>query len=170
MTVFVALLRAVNVGGNSRLPMDELKSLCVSAGFEAVRTYIASGNVVLESPWPESQVKAALESALEAYAGRPISVMVRGAAELDAVLAANPFQHTPAPKTAIIFLDSAPPPDTLEQVSGVNGEDIRLGGREIYVHYPYGMGTSRLKFPAAVTGTARNLKTVAKLVAMTRPT
>ena len=69
MTKFVALLRAVNVGGTGRLPMTELKAMCETAGFGAVRTFIASGNVVFESGNTEAQVKAKLEGALEAYAG-----------------------------------------------------------------------------------------------------
>src|SRR5262249_60530899 len=70
MTVFVALLRAVNVGGTGKLPMADLKQMCEGAGFNAVRTYIASGNLVLESGKTEGAVKAALESTLRSYAGR----------------------------------------------------------------------------------------------------
>jgi uncharacterized protein (DUF1697 family) len=62
MTVFVALLRAVNVGGSGKLPMSELKAMCEAAGHGAVRTYIASGNVVFESAGSEAAVKADLEA------------------------------------------------------------------------------------------------------------
>ncbi len=60
-----------------------------------------------------------------------------------------------------------PPSDTLKTLSGRKNEDVRLGRREIYVHYPEGMGISKLKIPAAKTGTARNMNTIAKLAAMT---
>ena len=66
MAAYVALLRAVNVGGTGKLPMSDLKALCEKAGFGKVRNYIASGNVVFDSRETESQVKAALESALAA--------------------------------------------------------------------------------------------------------
>ena len=65
MTAFVALLRAVNVGGTGKLPMSELKEMCEALGFAGVRTYIASGNVVFESRKSEAAVKKALEASLE---------------------------------------------------------------------------------------------------------
>ena len=74
MTAYVALLRAVNVGGTGRLPMEELERMCVQAGFEDVRTYIASGNVVFGCKRSEAAVKARLEAALAAYAGKPVGV------------------------------------------------------------------------------------------------
>ena len=65
-----------------------------------------------------------------------------------------------------IFLDAAPPPDTLSQLKGQSDERLQLGQREIYVAYDSGMGQSRLKIPAAAQVTARNMNTIAKLVAM----
>src|SRR4051812_28498734 len=118
MTAFIALLRAVNVGGTGKLPMSELKGMCEAAGFENVRTYIASGNVVFESPLPEAKVKAALEKALHAYAGKPVGAMVRTGAEMAEVLKANPFPHAAANRTVAIFLDEPPLADALEHVSG----------------------------------------------------
>ena len=82
MPVFVVLLRAVNVGGTGKLPMSELKRLCEKAGFRNVRTYIASGNVVAERDGSEAEAKAALEAELRAYAGKPVGVIVRTAAEM----------------------------------------------------------------------------------------
>ena len=69
MNNYIALLRAVNVGGTGKLPMAELRAMCESAGFRDVRTYIASGNVVLRSASTAAQVKAALEAPLMRYAG-----------------------------------------------------------------------------------------------------
>jgi hypothetical protein len=108
MTGFVALLRAVNVGGTGKFPMTELKAMCEAAGFGRVKTYIASGNVVFASSLPEAQVKSALETRLADYAGKPVGVLVRTAKEMAAVLAANPFRHTPPNRTVAIFLDEAP--------------------------------------------------------------
>src|SRR5437868_6737379 len=87
MAVYVALLRAVNVGGTGKLPMSDLKELCEKAGFRKVRTYIASGNVVFESRMTGARVKNALETALAAYAGKPVGVLTRTAAEMAEVLA-----------------------------------------------------------------------------------
>ena len=168
METFIALLRAVNVGGTGKLPMEDLRALCAAAGFRDVRTYIASGNVVLRSAKSEGQVKQAMEAALQGYAGKPVGVLVRSAAEMRAVLAANPFADSPPNRVVAIFLDDAPPADALEQAKGRRNERIALGRREIFVDYADadGMRDSKLQIPAAEAGTARNMNTVAKLVEM----
>ena len=166
MARYVALLRAVNVGGTGKLPMSDLKALCEKAGFAGVRTYIASGNVVFDSSEDEAGVKASLEAALAGYAGKPVGVLVRTAPELAQVLANNPFPDSAPNRTVVIFLDEPPRGDTLERITGKDGEDLRLGDREIYVHYGDGMAHSRLKIPGARDGTARNINTVSKLAAM----
>jgi uncharacterized protein (DUF1697 family) len=163
MTAYIALLRAVNVGGTGKLPMTELKAMCEQAGFLKVKTYIASGNVVFESKLSESKVKAALESALLKYAGKPVNVCVRTAAEMAAVAAANPFPTAPGNRAVAIFLDAPPPPGALNSATGVKDEKLHLGLREIYVLYGEGMADSKLKLPAAKAGTSRNLNTVGKL-------
>jgi uncharacterized protein (DUF1697 family) len=163
MTSFVALLRAVNVGGTGKLPMEDLRSLCTEAGFAKVQTYIASGNVVFACGKSEKQVKALLETSLEVYAGKKIGVFVRTAAEIADVLANNPFPDAAANRVMAFFLDAPPPSNTLEHVTGRKDEEIALGIREIYVHYGQGMGKSKLKIRAAMSGTARNMNTVAKL-------
>ena len=166
MTAFVALLRAVNVGGTGTLPMRDLVAMCEHAGYRNVRTYIASGNVVFSTHAKESAVKATLEKALHAYAGKPIGVVVRTADELAAVLAGNPFPDAPPNKVVAIFLDKAPDPGAADAATGRKNEVVRPSTREIYVHYPDGLGRSKLKIPAAAQGTARNMNTIAKLVTM----
>ncbi|WP_448206665.1 DUF1697 domain-containing protein [Azospirillum sp. sgz302134] len=166
MTAYVALLRAVNVGGTGKLPMQDLKGICEQAGFADVRTYIASGNVVFESILSESEVKVSLESRLAAYAGKPVGVLVRSAAEMAAVRDGNPFPNGAPNSVVAIFLDEPPSADALDRLSGLVDEEVRLGVREIYVHYPSGMARTRLVIPAARAGTARNMNTVAKLAEM----
>ncbi|MGZ6019336.1 MAG: DUF1697 domain-containing protein [Phenylobacterium sp.] len=166
MTAFVALLRAINVGGTGKLPMTQLAAMCEAAGHRGVKTYIASGNAVFASHLSEAAVKADLEARLADYAGKPVGVMVRTAAEMAAVHAANPFPDAPGNRTVAIFLNAAPPADALSHAVGRRHEEMRLGEREIYILYDEGMGTSKLRIPAAKAGTARNLNTVAKLAAM----
>ncbi len=163
MTAFIALLRAVNVGGTGKLPMEDLRALCMEAGFAKVRTFIASGNVIFSCRKPEAQVKALLEASLEGYAGKKMDVFVRTAAEMAAVAANNPFADAPANRTYAFFLDAPPARDAIDHVVGRKDERIALGMREIYVHYAEGMGKSKLRIPAAKAGTARNMNTVAKL-------
>jgi uncharacterized protein (DUF1697 family) len=156
----------VNVGGTGKLPMAKLRTMCEAVGFTNVRTYIASGNVVFDSKLAEASVKSRLERCLEEYAGKPVGVAVRTSEELAQVLTANPFKSAAPNRTVAIFLDTPPPADALTYASGQREEEMALGAREIYVHYNNGMADTKLKIPAARTGTARNMNTVAKLVDM----
>lgn len=166
MPKYVALVRAVNVGGTGKLPMQRLRAICADAGFTEVETYIASGNVVFRSKDAAKKVKRELESRLAAFVGRPVGVVIRTAKEMRDIPDANPFPKAPTKYTVVIFLDEKPPRDALKHATGVHGEQMQLGRREIYVHYGSGMGRSKLKIPAAAKGTARNMNTVAKLAAM----
>jgi uncharacterized protein (DUF1697 family) len=164
MKTCIALLRAVNVGGTGKLPMSELKAMCETEGFVQVQTYIASGNVVFQSKLPVAKIIEALERRLAAYAGKPVGVIVRTTEEMKAVLAGNPFPEAQPNQTVVVFLPNKPPSDTLERLRALKRETVKLGTRELYVHYPDGQGTSKLVIPAAAEGTARNMNTVAKLV------
>ena len=166
--VHIALLRAVNVGGTGKLPMAELRALCANVGLTQVRTYIASGNVVCESPLAPAAVKAKLEKALHAKLGKPCAVMVRSLAEMEAVEKKNPFPGAPPGFLLVIFLDQAPPKDALKAVKVPGGEQFKVVGRELFIHYPEGMGKSRLRTPLADVGTGRNLNTVRALIAMAK--
>jgi uncharacterized protein (DUF1697 family) len=166
VTTYIALLRAVNVGGTGKLPMAHLKSWCAHAGFRKVETYIASGNVVFGSDLAPAQVQAQLATVIRSNTGMNVGVFVRTAAQLKAVLAGNPFTDREPRFTYVFFLDHKPPANTVRDCRGRGQELLRAGRREIYVFYPTGMGQSRLQIPAARAGTARNMNTVAKLVAM----
>ena len=146
--------------------MEDLKAMCEADGFRSVRTYIASGNVVFESPLSEKAIKKKLETRLLGHAGKPVGVIVRTAKEMAEVLARNPFPKAPANRTVAIFLDESPPANVADTVSGRVNEEVRPGKREIYVLYDENMGRSKLKIPAAKNGTARNMNTVAKLAEM----
>lgn len=166
MKTYVALLRAINVGGTGKLTMAQLKAMCERIGGANVRTYIASGNVVLDAAMTAAQVKQKLEAELARHAGKPMGVAIRSAVEMARVLAANPFPNAEASKTVAIFLENAPPKSMLEGIKGADGEEVRLGAREVYVHYVNGQGRSKLKIPGAAAGTARNMNTIAKLAEM----
>lgn len=170
MPKYVAMLRAVNVGGTGKLPMATLVRICEALGFDRVRTYIASGNAMFSTRMREQKVKAILEQTLADHADKPIGVLVRTEEEMAAVLAANPFPTEPPERTVAIFLDQAPPAGALEEVRGRRNELLALGAREIYVAYKDGIAHSKLVIPAAASGTARNMNTVAKLAAMAAET
>lgn len=166
LRTYIALLRAVNVGGTGKLPMADLRAMCEALGFQDVRTYIASGNVVFRTGLSEAKAKAALEDALRDYAGKPVGAVLRTAQDMAAALDANPFADAAPNRAVLIFLDAPPPADALDAVKHRKDERIALGAREIYVHYGAGMADSKLVIPAAKVGTARNLNTVAKLIEM----
>jgi uncharacterized protein (DUF1697 family) len=168
MPVYIALLRAVNVGGTGKLPMAELKAMCAAEGFSQVATYIASGNVVFSARPSAAKVKAALEKRLSAYAGKPVGVAIRTADEMAEILAANPFPKAAPNRTVAIFLDDPPPRGALADIRGQKDEELKLGRREIYVHYGAGRGQSKLVIPAGRSGTARNMNTIAKLIELAK--
>jgi uncharacterized protein (DUF1697 family) len=166
--IYVAFLRAINVGGTGKLAMTELRALCESLGFEDPRTYIQSGNVVFQSALPEAKVKAALEKALAKKMGKPVGVQVRTAKELEATLAHNPFTAAETNRVIVFFVDEVPSKAALRDVKIPGREELAVRSREIFVHYPDGQGRSKLKVPCGDHGTGRNLNTIAKLVEMTR--
>ena len=166
MAAYIALLRAVNVGGTGMLAMADLQRLCAEAGFTRVRTYIQSGNAVFAATLGEAKVKAALEKALAAHMGKPCRAIVRTGAELADVIKRNPFARHPPNRVIVAFLDAPAPEDALDALLAPGGEAVRLSGREIFVHYPDGQGRSKLKLPLLAQATGRNINTVAKLAAM----
>jgi uncharacterized protein (DUF1697 family) len=168
MTIFVALLRAINVGGTGKLLMSDLKALCAASGLVGAQTYIQSGNVVFESRLSEAKVKAKLEQALARQLGKPVGVLVRTLPELEQVLSLNPFASALPNQVLVLFLDVAPAPGALANVVIPGREVLELRGRELFIHFPDGLGQSKLKIPFAQLGTGRNLNTVTKLVALAR--
>lgn len=166
MSTFVALLRAVNVGGTGKIPMARLRTLCGSAGFADARTYIASGNVVFEFAGSAARARHLLEEQLHGHFGRPVPVTVRSAREIAAVLAANPFPDGDGSRIHVYFFEGPVPPGAVDDARGRHDEQLRPGLRELYVFYPQGMGASRLRIPATREATARNLNTVGALAAM----
>lgn len=160
MTGWVALLRAVNLGPHNKISSDELAEVGRSLGLGAVRTYIASGNLLFTSPRSEDELREGIGQALAERYGKVIGVLVRSAGELAEVAARCPWPDRPGNRVAVLFTDEAP---TLEGVRHQSGELLALGQREIFIDYAEGIGSSKLVVPASKTGTARNMNTVRKL-------
>lgn len=169
-----ALLRAVNVGGR-QVKMAELREL-LAERFGAVRTLLASGNVVLEAEGEAADLETQLEDVFAARFGFESEFLVRDAAELDAVIAADPFpdarQERPS-RLLVTFYRDPPPAELARRLAAehVGPERTVLIGRELYTDFPEGIGVStidrtmkRLKWPGVAT--ARNWNTVLKLRAM----
>ena len=164
MTAYVALLRAVNLGGATTVLKAALVEAASTLGYAHAQTFIASGNLLFAAEADEATVKTALAGALTTRAGKPVDVMIRTAPELAAVVLANPFADRPGNTVAAIFLDATPPADVAATARHRVDEEIAIGTRALYVWYgSAGIGRARLVIPAARAGTARNMNTVAKL-------
>jgi uncharacterized protein (DUF1697 family) len=170
MTAYVALLRGVNLVGKSTLRMDDLKAIARDLGLADVRTFIASGNLLFTSDKPEEKLRRMLEKDIQAHMSKEVRVMLRTADEMHAVVEANPFGDQAANQVQAFFMNDPPPANLLETVRNkADDERIAAGAREVFVAYgERGIGKSRLRIPAAETGTARNMNTVAKLAALAR--
>ncbi len=166
MTAYVALLRAINVGGSSKLNMDELRQLCERCGFTNVSTFGQSGNVVFQSKRSEASVQKLLDQTLAEKMGKPVGVLIRTAEELSAVLERNPCPDEEAGEVIVLFLDAPARRGALDDIETPDGERLTASGREIFIHYPEGQGKSKLKLPFHKTGTGRDLATVRKLCEM----
>ena len=166
MTAYVALLRAVNVGGTGALPMATLKAIGEACGFDDCRTFIASGNLLFVSGKPEAEIKAALEARLLEWAGKPVEVFVRTSDELAAIVAANPFPDAQGSRHMVFFHDAPPDADLVAHCRDIQGERLALSARELHVDYGEGIRTSKLKIPGKTERTARNINTVTKLAAL----
>lgn len=170
MTSYVALLRSVNLLGNSTLKMGDLRDIAKELDLGSVRTFIASGNLLFTTAAPEEELRVLLEQRLEAHMSRAVRVMVRTAEEMAEAHRANPFPEAAGNNTLCFFMNEPPPADLLATVRNkADDERISAGVREVYVAYgERGIGRSRLRIPAAEAGTARNMNTVAKLAELAK--
>jgi uncharacterized protein (DUF1697 family) len=177
MALHLALLRGINVGGNQKVAMADLRGIFAPLGLGNARSVLQSGNLVFES---DGRTAAQLESLLEAEARRRLGLtatwFVRTAREWKAVVAANPFAEAAKNDPShllVLFLKQAPAPPAVRalQAAVVGREEIRVVDRQAYITYPDGIGQSRLT-PAILDGklgqrgTGRNWNTVLKLAAL----
>jgi len=168
----LALLRGINVGGKAILPMKDLAAIFAAAGATAVQTYIQSGNVVFEAADPEA-VAARVTAEIAARFAYPGRIVLRSAGELAAAYRANPFDGAPIETLHVYFLADRPTPAAVESLdpNRSSGDSFLVQGRDIFLHLPNGMARTKLTnayFDGKLqtVSTARNWKTVAKLVEM----
>ncbi len=165
----VALLRGVNLG-KRQVVMAELRAVCEAAGFGDLRTLLASGNVVLKSAMKGAKLEAALEAAILEGLTLKTDVFVRTGAELDAMIAANPFKAWAKTNPTFLVAYFMRAPLTAAEHAAIEAqsgpEEIKTGRNCLYIKYPHGQGPSKLKLPKL--GTARNWNTVTKLAAAAR--
>jgi|SRR5579871_1910828 len=175
MTVWISLLRGINVGGHHLIRMEALRRLYASLGFLDIQTHLQSGNVVFRAKATDAgRLRTRIEKAIEAEFGFHSDVILRSTAELKAAAAGNPFVNRPGmepDKLAVHFLAGSPAEAARAQILAIkaNPEELSLGERELYIYYAIGMARPNLKIAAVekilqMTGTSRNWNTVQKLV------
>lgn len=172
----VALLRGINVGGNRRVPMAELKAAMTDAGFADVRSYVASGNLVFAGDEPAASAEVLLEALIARRFGFAVDVLVRDAAAFVAHAAANPLAEAAAarPKALHLLLTKRPPAADCAAALAErarDGEIVRAAGGALWIDYAGGVARSKLT-PALIdrlagsAATARNWTTVQALCGM----
>lgn len=174
----IALLRGINVGGKHRLPMKDLAEIFREAGCAEVRTYIQSGNVVFRAEDALAErIPALVAEAIAERFGFAAPVVTRTAAELEDVAVSNPFLEDGAdPKTLhVVFLADRPSEEQIAELDPDRSppDEFAVRGREIYLQCPDGVARSKLTAPyfdatLGTTGTARNWRTVGKLLELAR--
>jgi uncharacterized protein (DUF1697 family) len=176
MTTCVSLFRGINVGGR-QIRMDDLKELHEALGLKGVVTYIQSGNVVFISDNADvTQLSRQIEDGFAQRFGFRVNVMVRTAAELDEIIANNPFQQQVIEASKwvlVLFLATRPESAALDDLrkAYAGPEEFYLIGQELYVYYPDGVGRSKLtntliEKKLKTSGTGRNWNTILQLQKM----
>ena len=167
MHTHIAFLRGINVGGNTMVSMTDLAAICTQIGFENVRTYLNSGNVIFDSPLPESELQWRLEKALSGKTGKDIGIVIRSHEDLERVVKGNPFPEAVPSQVGVLLMTEPVAENILAEFVIPGRENVILGKREVYVHYSDGMGRSKMKWPVSLRhGTMRNINTLVKLVSL----
>ena len=175
----LALLRGINVGGRNMIPMAGLRELCAELGWQAVTSYIQSGNIVFETGGKPAALETDLETAIAARFSLGIPVFVRTAMDWAGYVNANPFPGASLrdPNFVHLMLSKDPPAqDAAERLQerAQDGERVVLAGGALWIHYPSGAGRSKLT-PALLDRlagspvTGRNWRTVLKIAEMIGP-
>jgi len=177
MTVFICLLRGINVGGNNMLKMDVLKALCSSLGLKDVKTYLQSGNVAFRSDEGDRAIVGRrIEEGIRKKTGLNLKVILRTTSELRKAIAANPLAAGPErnPKGVLVaFLagELTKEAKALLMTLKAASEELHFGSGELYVYFPEGIAQSKLsnsltEKKLGVNVTARNWNTVNALLRM----
>jgi len=173
MTTYVALLRGINVGGHTKVAMEDLRKLFAALGHGDARTYIQSGNVIFAAPGAEpSRLAKAIEKRIAQDLGVRVIVLLRTGDDLAEVLGHNPFsgRESDPTKLLVTFLAEAPGRERVAKLDKPAGEpaEFEVAGREVYLHCPNGYGRTKLNNAyiekrLGVPATTRNWRVVTKL-------
>ena len=170
MTAYVALLRAVNVGGRG-VKMAELRKLFADIGFADARTHLQTGNVVFAANGERSQIAATIEAGIVDRFGFRSETILRSAGEMERLVGRNPFpEMAESDPSHLVVMFLAGLPTAVDRAAlrmpWDGPETWRALGADLFIRYPNGIGPSRLKLKLETSGTARNWNVVRALTAM----
>jgi uncharacterized protein (DUF1697 family) len=175
MARYVVLLRGINVGNNV-LRMQRLREVCVDMSLSHVRSYLQSGNLVLQSRGTAFALSKALENKLAGETRLPVSVLVRSTEEIRNLVKANPFygqKGIDETKLHVTFLQRVPEKSAVECLKKIaaGADEFHWIGTEMYLHCPGGYGETKLSNGAfekllGMKATTRNWRTVMRLCQM----
>lgn len=171
---YVAFLRGINVGGKNKVKMETLRKVCASIGFENVKTYINSGNIIFETIKTKDKMLATkIETAIETEFGLKIKTIVRSIDEILDLVKNNPFEgeFENDKDIHVFFLDEEMPAEKRDLLLSHNTENERyfVRHREVFCHLRIGvldslMGKDYLAKKLKIASTARNWRTVNKIL------
>jgi uncharacterized protein (DUF1697 family) len=150
MPTFVALMRGINVGSTRKVPMADLRALCVKAGLKQPVTYIQSGNLIVDAQGDADGLRHVLEKAVAKRFGFAVDIVVRAAAEWQRYVAANPFADDAdaVPKMLHLYLSRDRAKSSAAaalQEKAQNGERLVMAGGALWIDYGNnGAGKSKL--------------------------
>ncbi|WP_410771258.1 DUF1697 domain-containing protein [Fontibacillus sp. BL9] len=178
MTIYIALLRGINVGGKNKIKMAELRTALENIGLTRVQTYIQSGNILFESEKDEPTLRKEIEQMIESVFGISLMVILRTDREMKMITRQCPFSEELLAEAAatcvgeslhVAMLPGAPEPAGIEKLESVNyGDDLYvIAGRDVYLLFRGSIRDSKLAVnlhKLGVQATVRNWNTMNKLV------
>ncbi len=174
MQTYISLLRGINVSGQKKILMADLKSLYKELGFSNIQTYIQSGNVVFETQKTEaSELQQMIFDKIKSHYGFEVPNLILSPSEIEEALNNNPYQNIEKPY--FTFLSDFPNQENINVFNTISFEEefFELNGKVIYTHYPNGAGRAKMnnkliERKLKVSATARNLRTTKKLFEMAK--
>ena len=176
MNTYIALLRGINVGGHKKVPMAELRELLTKSGFENVKTYIQSGNIILQSITDDTQnIEETIQKAIIDHFGFEVPVIVKTRKELEVIFDTCPFSDERKENSYFILLSEIPKSELVNVVTDITfeNEDFVIIKDCLYFHSSKGYGNSKFNMNSfekklKVKATSRNYKTMVKLLSLSQ--
>lgn len=173
MINYIVLIRGINVGGHKKVPMAELRKLLSKTGFKGVKTYIQSGNVILQFLSDKIEIESKVKKAIQSHFGFDVPVIAKTYVELEQIFDACPFSEEKKENSYFVLLSEIPNAELIDEVMKITyeNEEFHIIDDCIYFYSSVGYGNSKFNMnlfekKLNVRATSRNFKTMVKLISM----